>query len=289
MKCPCCSAAQLETIYWKYDLPVLRCVECGQVFSGKIPYEEEIRKLYENYYSERNTTPNEVTRKRYSELLRRFRRYRETNRILDVGCGFGFFLSAAMDDGWRAYGTEVSQSAFHYLEKLEIPDGQMFMGDVADMGLEEGSFDVVTMFEVIEHLPDPSRVLREICSLLRKDGLLYLTTPNYDSLNRYLLGDFWSIIQPHEHLFYFTVGSLGRLLRRVGYEVRSFRTTGWNYYEALNHFGLRRTSSSYVAMQQARVRFERNEVLKFLKRNADGLFSLMRLGDTIKVFAEKRG
>lgn len=289
MKCPCCSAEHLETIYRKHDLPVLRCNGCGQVFSGKTPCEEDIRKLYENYYSDGNTTLNEITQKRYAELLRRFRRYRETNRILDVGCGFGFFLSAAMDDGWRAYGTEISQSAFHYLEKLGIKDDQVFMGEVADMGLEEGSFDVVTMFEVVEHLPDPLRVLREIYSLLRKDGLLYLTTPNYDSMNRYLLGNFWSIIQPHEHLFYFTVGSLGRLLGRVGYEVRSFRTTGWNYCEVLNHFGLRRTGSTYAAVQQARDRFERNGALKFLKRNTDGLLSLMRLGDTIKVFAEKRG
>ena len=156
-------------------------------------------------------------------------------------------------------------------------------------GFELGSFDVVTMFEVIEHLRDPAGVLRVVWRLLRDGGLLYLTTPNYDSLSRYLLGSSWRIILPREHLFYFTAASLGPLLRMSGYEVRSCRTTGLDYHAILNHWVFRREGSSWAAVQEARERIESSGALRMLKRCADNVLSLVRLGDTIKIFAEKRG
>lgn len=289
MACPQCAGNRVAAVHIKDRIPVLRCAGCGLVFAGDIPDDEEIERRYADYYSERNTTISDVTRKRYVELLRSFQTYSTCNRILDVGCGCGFFLAEALQAGWYAYGTEVSRSAAYYAEKVGVAAGRIFVGDVPAAGFELGSFDVVTMFEVIEHLRDPAGVLRVVWHLLRDGGLLYLTTPNYDSLSRYLLGSSWRIILPREHLFYFTAASLGPLLRMSGYEVRSCRTTGLDYHAILSRWVFRREGSSWAAVQEARERIESSGALRMLKRCADNVLSLVRLGDTIKIFAEKRG
>lgn len=286
MTCPECATGAVERVYVKHGIPLLRCRRCGLGFAADIPVREELERRYADYYSDQNTTISAVTRKRQVEFLGMFEPYRTRNRILDVGCGCGFFVETALGAGWDAYGTEVSRSAERYFRARGLPADQIFVGEVGVAGFEEGSFDVVTMFEVIEHLRDPAGTLAAIRCVLREGGVLYLTTPNFDSLSRYLLGSSWSIILPTEHLFYFTVGPLGRLLRRTGYRIRSSRTTGFNYYEVL-HCLRGRDRSSYEALQEGRERIERNAALRTLKQGADRFLSLVRLGDTIKVLAEK--
>lgn len=289
MTCCQCGAHGPVPILTKHGIPLLRCSACRQVFSGYAPDQAELEHRYANYYSDANTSVNWVTRARYLGLLEVFRPYRKSNRILDIGCGFGFFLATAREDGWDTYGTELSRSASRYLEKMGIPSDHVFIGEAWKAKFDDGSFDVVTMLEVIEHLPDPARAIREVGSLLRRGGLLYLTTPNFNSLSRYLLRASWSIIQPEEHLSYFTVETVRRLLAESGYEIRSLHATGLNYYEVLNRYVLHRKGSGYASLQKAREEIERHGTLRAFKRGADSILSLAGLGDTIKVFAEKQG
>ena len=146
---------------------------------------------------------------------------------------------------------------------------------------------MVTLIEVIEHVTDPLRLLRAAATFLRPGGMLYLTTPNFNSLSRHLLGASWSAIHPREHRSYFTVGLLGSLLKTFGFAVRGVRTTGLNYHEVVNRLVLHKEDSGRGKLQETRAEIERSAGLTLLKSSTNCVLSLLRLGDTIKVYAER--
>jgi SAM-dependent methyltransferase len=130
-------------------------------------------------------------------------------RILDFGAGSGAFVSAAIKEGHEVVGVEHSQGAIdrarddygvHILK--EIPKGE--------------TFDVVTMWDVIEHLRDPIAVLNMIRQLLRPDGILVIETGNYDFWERIVLGDRWRLYL-FDHHFYFTPSSFRATLSKAGF------------------------------------------------------------------------
>lgn len=103
-----------------------------------------------------------------------------------------------------------------------------------------------------------------------------------------MLGGSWSVIHPEEHLFYFTVSSLSRLLRRTGCEPWAVQTTGWNYYETFMRVRKHPAAkSSRAALQATREDVERRSALRLLKGGINSALSMMRLGDTRNVFARR--
>lgn len=136
-------------------------------------------------------------------------------RLLDVGCGAGELLLAARRRGWTTRGVEVSPQAAAVARARGL---EVVVGTLEEAGLAPGSFDCVTLLDVIEHLPDPLRELREIRRVLRPGGLLSVETPNWQSIYRHLLGARWAALQPRLHLLYFDRRSLGRLLLEAGFE-----------------------------------------------------------------------
>lgn len=154
-------------------------MNCNLVFSNIKPENEEIEEVYMSYG--RNDYLSEVTIKRYHELLDKFEKFRKTNRILDVGCGIGYFLEVAKERGWEVYGTEFTDNAVEICKSKGII---MHKGVVEPEMFEEGFFDVITSIEVVEHLWEPAKDIKMLNKYLRKGGVLYITTPNFDSMNR---------------------------------------------------------------------------------------------------------
>lgn len=147
-------------------------------------------------------------------------------RLLDVGCGAGYFLDAAREAGWQVRGVELSEAAVRVgREKLGL---DIFQGTLAGAALPAAAFDVVTLFEVLEHLRDPGSALAEARRLLRPGGLLAIQVPN--DLNAYRNQAFrrdnrWWVIPPL-HLFYFTAATLAHWLRKLGFRPVHIGTTG---------------------------------------------------------------
>lgn len=137
-------------------------------------------------------------------------------RVLDVGAAYGFFVAAARAEGFDAIGLEpVPPCATFAARELGV---EVRTGLIETADLEPASFDVVTMFDVIEHLADPAAALRRIRTLLAPGGLLVAETGDLGGLLRRVVGSGWYYYDPPQHLTYFSVASLGHLLRATGFE-----------------------------------------------------------------------
>ena len=161
--CLICSSKRLKDLEkFKKDY-LCQCFSCGFVFCKPIPTEEELTTHYEGYG--RNDYLSPVTIKRYNELLDSFETYRKTNNILDVGCGIGYFLVEAKKRGWEAYGTEFTDEAIRINASKSI---NMKKGQLNPSLYESESFDIITSFEVLEHINNPQEEIKRFSQLLRK-------------------------------------------------------------------------------------------------------------------------
>lgn len=148
-------------------------------------------------------------------------------RLLDVGAGFGHFVKAASGD-FEATGLELGPVAVAWADAhLSV---QLLEGSIYDppAGLD-GSFDAVTMWDVIEHVPDPLEALTSARRLLAPRGRLFLSTPDTGSLSARLLGRRWHYIDPIQHIALFNRQNLEELLGRAGFKVTAKRSFGHLY------------------------------------------------------------
>jgi 2-polyprenyl-3-methyl-5-hydroxy-6-metoxy-1,4-benzoquinol methylase len=136
-------------------------------------------------------------------------------RLLDVGCHIGVFLELAAARGWVAEGVEPSRWATDVARDRGL---QVTCGTLRGSAFPAGAFDVVTMWDVIEHFPDPGAEVREVHRLLRPGGLVGITTMNVESLVARVLGPRWPWLM-QMHLYYFSVRTLSALLERCGFRV----------------------------------------------------------------------
>jgi len=266
-----------------------RCGRCACRFAGRLPSRAELNAYYETYYPSAGVTLPEFLRVRLAEIVAGFRPYRRTGKLLDVGFGAGLLLSAAHQAGWECWGTELSAQM---VEAGRAQGWNVSFGDLPELELPEGEFDVVCLVEVLEHLGEPLTYLRRCRSLLRPGGLLYATTPNGSGLNSRLLGTEWSIYSPPEHLQLFTPRTAAVALRKTGFDQWSIRTEGLNPSELRKRMS-RSSGGCEVARNEAG--FALNERLssgrgpRLAKRVANEVLSRTRAGDTLKLFARAAG
>lgn len=221
--CTLCGDNRIRKLDGYYEKGLIKCRVCGFVFMEKIPTSEELDSHYGSYSYESAGYLSPLTIKSYNKLLDEFEPYRKTNNILDVGCGRGWFLAEALKRGWQVYGTEYSKTAVSICRETGI---NMKEGVLNSSNFENEMFDVITSFEVIEHINNPNEELEEIYKLLRAGGLFYCTTPNFNSLMRYYLKVDYNVIGYPEHLSYYTKSTLNKVTKRHGFRPIKFESTG---------------------------------------------------------------
>ncbi len=159
-------------------------------------------------------------------IIRRFAG-RSGKSFLDIGCNGGFMVEAARRAGFTAWGLEPDAVSLEYARK-HFPDNQYFHGLIADFDPKDANgaavrFDVAYCSEVIEHLPQPQALMRDIYRLLLPGGLLYLTTPDISHWRRPRQLARWDGFCPPSHALYFSPANLISLARRCGFELLSRR------------------------------------------------------------------
>jgi SAM-dependent methyltransferase len=135
----------------------------------------------------------------YDDFSQRFLE-KKSGRLLDVGCGLGFFVRKAMEHPqWSVWGYEISPKAVDYgRNKLGLAN--IYEGKVEENNFQKNSFDIITMWDVIEHLPDPAPVLSACFESLKQGGILFIHTPNVNvQLPKAIIKKFIFGYDPHIH------------------------------------------------------------------------------------------
>lgn len=263
-----------------------RCKACGLVFAQAIPTLEELEAYYDGYGRDDYLSP--LTVKRYHELLDQFESYRSTGRILDVGCGIGYFLEVAKERGWEVFGTEFTDRAVEICEEKGI---EMHKGVLDPADYQPESFDIITSFEVLEHINTPVVELTKFYHLLRKGGLVYLTTPNFNSLIRRILGPKYDVICYPEHLTYFTPSTIDFAFRKSGFTKSRLQTTGFSVSRLRAKKG--EEMQEYISPdsddEKLRRSLEGSRWLRVVKELVNSLLTLFGSGDTLKCWYVKGG
>lgn len=264
---------------------LVKCSKCSLVFGNKIPSSEDLFRYYGDY--PRYTQLSPITVKRYNELLDIFEKFRKTNNIIDLGCSNGLFLDLAKKRGWNVYGTEYDPKCIEFGKNLGIT---IFKTDELPATLFEMEFDMVTSFEVIEHINNPNQELELIKKLLRQGGATYITTPNFNSFSRFLLQHKWNVIEYPEHLTYYTSKTLHKLLVKHGFEKSTLLTTGIAFSRLRKSLGKIEPEllTEKNADELLREKIERGGVLKLIKHVLNFVLNLFKIGDAMKVIYIKK-
>ena len=137
-------------------------------------------------------------------------------RILDVGCGLGFLLSG-VHDTWEKHGVEISRLAAEHAAQY----GKIYCGFLEDANYQDGQFDVVVMYHVLEHVAEPISLLREVRRILKPGGKFICATPDFDSACARRFGARYRMLHDHTHVSLFSTNSLRNTLNDLGFEVEN--------------------------------------------------------------------
>lgn len=225
--CPLCGASAARTLFVAADrligrpgeFPVVRCDGCGLVFLRPRPAPWRLGDFYPDEYYPLSYEPSAEGHAVAGYLLAmvlgwtREQNLREPS-LLDIGCGTGLFLNLARQAGMRVQGIEMSPSAAAYARgKYDL---EVHCGTIEDAGLAGCSFDIITMWQVLEHLPQPVAALRQAARALRSGGVLLLTVPNFESIEAHFFGHRWYSLDAPRHLYQFTPSTIARALNTAG-------------------------------------------------------------------------
>ncbi|HUJ78829.1 MAG TPA: class I SAM-dependent methyltransferase [Nitrospiria bacterium] len=235
-RCPLCGGTASRVIEQCGDVSTRLCEQCDVAYLAPAPAMSELSAHYdEAYYSAWMTSQQRARRRLWRQRLKLVRSRRSCGELLDVGCGDGSFLEAAQTAGYLCAGTELSEYAAEWVRRgLHIP---VMTGPVRAIEWPVASFDIVTMWHVLEHLANPRGDLAIVYRLLRPGGLLFVAVPNrhsalFNAVYRLIKGVPPPFFMPDErelHLFHFTPGGLRRLLEGAGFAVV---TTGMDVEDA---------------------------------------------------------
>ena len=219
--CPVCGCTDISVAVGP---DIAQCSACHLYFRNPRPTQEEVARSYDTGGTFAAWQEEETARAAmWERRLLLVRRYTERGRLLDVGAGDGRFLEAAKAAGYMVAGTEVSTAGVAYARQRGF---EVHLGQITELDLPEKSFDVATLWHVLEHVPDPGEVLRKVYSLLRPGGTILVAVPNEDNYfvrHRFGKGRN-SPFDPLQfggeiHLTYFQAATLQAALRTAGYHV----------------------------------------------------------------------
>jgi len=198
--------------------PVVKCRRCGLVYINPRPNAPDVLDDYQGVVDELYVEEREgrvLTFQRHLRPLERIAGPPDGKRLLDVGCHIGVFVEVAQQGGWDAQGVEPSRWA---AEQAQSQGLKVVAGTLATSGLKDASFDVITLWDVIEHVPDPQGELCEVHRLLKPGGVVVIHTIDIESPFARLMGRRWPWLM-EMHLYYFAPRTLRRMLEEVGFEV----------------------------------------------------------------------
>ena len=270
------SAYRCTSIGYGRHHTIVECLECGLVYANPRYDSGEMLSKYEAvedplYVEEREGRV--LTFERHLRPLEEIMPPGDGRRLLDVGCHVGVFVEIAARHGWDTWGVEPSQWAAELAQQAGL---QVVEGTMATADFEDASFDVITMWDVIEHLEQPSDEVFQAFRLLKPGGMLVAHTMDLDSVFARLMGNRWPWLM-EMHLYYFTRQTLTKLMEKAGFQVLSVKAEG--RYLRLGYLATRVAALSMTLGQSLQWLFDR---LHLAERAVP-----INLGDLVTIYARK--
>lgn len=222
--CPICESTGFKTylqtkdyFLTQEDFKIVQCKQCEFIFTNPIPSIDDLSKYYDSPDYLSHTVNKSVTGFIYDSLrnLNIKKKYRlisslsDGNKILDIGQGTGEFLNYFKQKGWETLGVEPNKSA----RKFAIDNYQLKVFDENELDkLEENSFDVITLWHVLEHVPDLNSRIIQIKKLIKTNGSVVIALPNIESPDATKYGEYWAGLDVPRHLYHFSEDSIKNLL-----------------------------------------------------------------------------
>lgn len=204
---------------------IVRCDLCGFVCANLHPSEGEILRIYQKSYFFGEEYSNyqadrEVLQKNFKLRLKTLLQFTDQSRhrrLFEIGSAYGFFLALAKHHFEGVQGIDITQDGVQYsINELGL---DVMQGDLLAADLKGQEFDVVCLWDTIEHLRTPHLYLEKVGQHMKSGGLLAITTGDIESLNARLMKKRWRLIHPPTHLQYFSRNTLTRMLDRLNFDV----------------------------------------------------------------------
>ncbi|MFC1883446.1 class I SAM-dependent methyltransferase [Thermodesulfobacteriota bacterium] len=220
--CILCKKSNFGIIHRKSRWTYLRCRDCGLVSLFPKPSSDEYKTSYDEYLPE-EAMEIEKWAKTMEPVIARSVSLINTGfkdgpgKILDVGSGYGFFLKAMQLDGWETEGVEISETGRNYaVDKLGL---KIYESPLEKLDLPENSYHVVTLFYVIEHVPDPLELVKKIKRIIKPGGMLLLRWPHTTPIVKMIgsLSKNFDLYHTPYHLYDFSPRTIKRLLASCGF------------------------------------------------------------------------
>ncbi len=229
IRCPLCEGREYKKIYHIKGYNIVKCQGCSLIFINPRPRVEDIEKFYQKGYF-RSSDELSCGYNHYEDLredlirtfkrrLKKFDSFLPTGkeeRLLDIGCGFGYFLEAAGTNFHEYWGVDISETACKKIEKRGF---KTFRGNLKEANFKNYYFDLIVTTDLLEHLPHPRPFLREVIRILKPEGVVMITTPNVKSLLSRVSKRKWVSFKLPEHLVYYSPETLSRMLREEGFRI----------------------------------------------------------------------
>ncbi|MHC4192559.1 MAG: class I SAM-dependent methyltransferase [Planctomycetota bacterium] len=266
------------------------CRNCGLVYMNPQVSMSDLADFYPSDYAPHQSKPNKSNlsqkRMRKKSLLPEYilRSLNENTVLLDVGCGNGKFLDEIKKcTNTQVCGLDISKAAVETAKENFGLD--IFCGSITEAPFEDGSFDLITAWQYLEHVPRPLKVLRRFYQLLKPNGICIISTPNFDSMNAKIFKDRWYCLDCPRHLHIYTPDTINKLMEKAGFAVTEVRhdTSSKNLIRSLQYYFY---GNNYTPEYRDKVK--KTLVIKSIVSPITRVFALLRKSDNIIVSARKR-
>jgi len=243
--CQCCKSTQskviytgLSSVYSIKQYSVVQCTNCDNIYTDPRPLEKDLADIYsDNYmYSVHFAIlPEKKTRaKEMAKFISNERVSGQGNKVLEIGCMYGYLLEELKKDNFEVCGVELDKKAVEYCNENGI---EAYAISIERFVKENArKFDTIIMSHVLEHVLNPEEVLPQLRQLLTEKGQLIIAVPNSLSINKSLFGRFWGWWQVPVHINHFNLSGMSKLLQNSGYNVTKHKYYGGDSMMILLNF-----------------------------------------------------
>ncbi len=277
--CPICNSIRNKEFLLCKDhtvsretFAIVQCESCGFKFTNPRPEENELGKYYKSadYVSHSNTkkgfinaTYQSVRKYTLLKKLQLISKFYKTGKILDIGCGTGEFLNTCKNAKWQTFGIEPDSDA----RKMAIKNYALDVREEAELNkFEDESFDIISMWHVLEHVPKLNERVEELKRLIKPNGVIIIAVPNCNSLDAKIYANNWAAYDVPRHLYHFTPKDIETLFKKV--DLKVFRILPMVF------------DSFYVSMLSEKIKTGKTNIIRSTWNGLRSNISALKTGKT---------